>query len=78
MDTFVLISTDKAVNPKNILGITKRIGEILTQVIFSGNDYKKSNYFILRFGNVIGSDGSALPLFLIVILSVPISLFFLG
>ena len=61
---FIFISTDKAVNPKNILGITKRIGEILTQVIFSGNDYKKSNYFILRFGNVIGSDGSALPLFL--------------
>lgn len=62
--TFVFISTDKAVNPKNILGITKRIGEILTQIIFSKHDYNKAKFFILRFGNVIGSDGSALPFFL--------------
>ena len=61
---FIFISTDKAVNPKNILGVTKRIGEILTQVIFSQNEYKNANFFILRFGNVIGSDGSALPFFL--------------
>jgi FlaA1/EpsC-like NDP-sugar epimerase len=61
---FIFISTDKAVNPKNILGITKRIGEQLTQIVFSKNDYKNAKFFILRFGNVIGSDGSALPLFL--------------
>lgn len=61
---FVFISTDKAVNPKNILGVTKKIGEILTQIIFSKKEYKNSNFFILRFGNVIGSDGSALPFFL--------------
>ena len=61
---FVFISTDKAVNPKNILGITKRIGEILTQTIFLSEEYKFSKFFILRFGNVIGSDGSALPYFL--------------
>lgn len=61
---FIFISTDKAVNPKNILGITKRIGEILIQIIFSENDYKNANFFILRFGNVIGSDGSAMPFFL--------------
>ena len=61
---FVFISTYKAVNPKNILGITNRIGEILTQIIFSQRDYKNNKFFILRFGNVIGSDGSALPLFL--------------
>ena len=60
---FVFVSTDKAVNPKNILGITKRIGEILTQIIFTKNNYKNAKFFILRFGNVIGSDGSALPLF---------------
>jgi FlaA1/EpsC-like NDP-sugar epimerase len=60
---FVFISTDKAVNPKNILGITKRIGELLTQIMFSNNDYKNAKFFILRFGNVIGSDGSALPFF---------------
>ena len=61
---FVFISTDKAVTPKNILGVTKRIGEILIQIIFSKPDYKGAKFFILRFGNVIGSDGSALPLFL--------------
>lgn len=72
---FIFISTDKAVNPKNILGITKRIGEILTKIIFSKNDYKKSKFFILRFGNVIGSDGSALPHFLKLIKKdLPISL----
>ena len=61
---FIFISTDKAVNPKTVLGITKRIGEILTQIIFSMKNYNNSNYYILRFGNVIGSDGSALPHFL--------------
>jgi FlaA1/EpsC-like NDP-sugar epimerase len=72
---FIFISTDKAVNPKNILGVTKRIGEILTQTIFSKNDYKKGKFFILRFGNVIGSDGSALPYFLRLIKKdLPISL----
>ena len=61
---FIFISTDKAVNPKNILGVTKRIGEILTQITFSKKEYHNANFFILRFGNVIGSDGSALPFFL--------------
>lgn len=61
---FIFISTDKAVNPKNILGITKRIGEILTQIIFLKKDYNYAKFLILRFGNVIGSDGSALPYFL--------------
>lgn len=61
---FIFVSTDKAVNPKNILGVTKRIGELLTQITFLKKDYKNSNFFILRFGNVIGSDGSALPFFL--------------
>ena len=61
---FVFISTDKAVNPKNVLGITKRIGETLTQIIFLRKEYRHANFFILRFGNVIGSDGSALPYFL--------------
>jgi len=61
---FIFISTDKAVKPKNILGITKRIGELLIHFTFLERDYKNSNYFIVRFGNVIGSDGSALPYFL--------------
>jgi len=61
---FIFISTDKAVRPKNILGITKRIGELLVHFTFLENGYQKSNYYIVRFGNVIGSDGSALPHFL--------------
>jgi len=60
----IFISTDKAVKPKNILGITKRIGELLIKFIFSNKGYQNSKYFIVRFGNVIGSDGSALPYFL--------------
>ncbi len=61
---FVFISTDKAVKPKNILGLTKRIGELLIHFTFLEKDYQKSKYYIVRFGNVIGSDGSALPYFL--------------
>lgn len=60
----IFISTDKAVNPKNILGQTKRVGEILTQIVFKKKKYRNAKFFILRFGNVIGSDGSALPFFL--------------
>ena len=61
---FTFISTDKAVEPKTVLGITKRIGEILINNFANNKDYEKSNFNIVRFGNVIGSDGSALPYFL--------------
>ncbi len=61
---FIFISTDKAVNPKTILGITKRASEIIIRFIFSKKGYEKSKFSIVRFGNVIGSDGSALPYFL--------------
>ena len=58
---FVLISTDKAVNPSGIMGVTKRIAEIIvTNVGLSGN----LNFVAVRFGNVIGSRGSVLPIFL--------------
>jgi FlaA1/EpsC-like NDP-sugar epimerase len=58
---FVLISTDKAVNPSGIMGVTKRIAEIIvTNAGLSGN----LNYVAVRFGNVIGSRGSVLPIFL--------------
>jgi len=55
----VVISTDKVVNPTNIMGVTKRIVEKITQ-LFYGNG---SDILIVRFGNVLGSRGSAIPLF---------------
>ncbi len=61
-DRLVMISTDKAINPTSVMGVSKRLAEIAVQALYAGQP-EKTKFMAVRFGNVLGSSGSVVPIF---------------